>query len=298
MNATTVETTEVTDESTAPIEYEKGSWQDSLQKASNLFTRSVKAKGTASKMLWKGAKEGIEGWLPNSATDVSGEGLYGDVIEALGTSRKGDASKIKTVAIAVRTHSLDLSAYDNLSKAYGAARALTVLADQHIVEDDAAEEAVSKIEAPKTTGSVEGAALILLSKGIDGAVVAILDGLGANNEAAHKSFMRAVAAEVADRIKANKPKPAPKAPAAPKAGATAAKKAGAKKATPIKTAATKGKPAAKGKPVRAAEPVEPTIEEPVDETDDLDVDETVEAVETPAVPVAKKAKARPVRRQR
>lgn len=312
---TTETTTTETVESTEPIAYEKGSWQEALQKSSNLLDRSAKARKTASNLLWKGAKEGIENWLPESTTDVSAEGLYGDVIEALGKSRKGDASKIKTVAVAVRTHGLDLSVYPNLSKAYAEATRLTKTVAVQAEEDDAAEEAIAQIEAPKTTSSIEGAAAILLSKGVDGAVVAILDALGKTNEAAHRAFMRAVSTEIAARVQANKPKPAPKAPAAPKAGATASTGKGAKKASAPVASKTKGKPVGtakkasapvaevedKGEPV--SEPVEAGTEDVFDieaEADALDAEETSadNAVETPEVPVAKKAGRPVVRRPR
>lgn len=286
-------------ESTEPIVYEKGSWQEALQKSTNLKTRAGKANKTASVLLWKGARDGIEGWLPNSATDVSGEGLYNEVIEALGTGRKGDASKIKTVAIAVRKHSLDLASYANLSKAYAAAIDLTKGSEQRAKEDDAAETAVAAIEPPKTTSSVDGAALLLLSKGVDGAVVAILDALGANNEAAHRAFARAMATEIASRIQAAKPKPAPKTPKpAP------VKKAAAKKAAAPVAAKAKGKPVGKPAAKKAAAPVEDVaVEDEGGSAGDLfDEIEGTEAeanvVETPAVPVAKKAGKPVVRRPR
>lgn len=304
----TENTTTETVESTEPIAYEKGSWQEALQKSSNLLDRSAKARKTASNLLWKGAKEGIEGWLPESATDVSGERLYGDVIEALGKGRKGDASKIKTVAVAVRTHGLDLSVYPNLSKAYAEATRLTKTVAVQAEEDDAAEKAIESIEAPKTTGSVEGAAALLLSKGVDGAVVAILDTLGAKNEAAHRAFMRAVSTEIAARVQANKPKPAPKAPAAPKAGATASTgKAGVKKATAPVASKTKGKPVKgtaskpaapvaedtdKGEPI--TDPVDAGTAEVEDIFDEIEAEDT--AAEAPA-PVAKKKAGRPVVRR-
>lgn len=278
--------TENSTETTEPVAYEKGSWQEALQKSSIRLDQSAKARKIASTLLWKGAKEGIEGWLPESTTDVSAEGLYGDVIEALGRSRKGDASKIKTVAVAVRVHSLDLSTFPNLSKAYAAARALTVVADQQDEEDNAADEAIASIEAPKSTSSVEGAAALLLSKGVDGAVVAILDALGKENEAAHRAFLRAVSVETSSRVKAKADAVAAekKAVSDAKRAEEAAKKAAqpkpAKKAAaPVATKA-KGKPASKGKPVKAAEPEVEATEE----------DGSENAVETPDVPVANKAK--------
>lgn len=249
-------TTAVTD--TDKVTYEKGSWQDTLDKSATLLDRSASARKKASALLWQGAQAGIEDWLPNAGKDASAEGLYGQIIDIMGTARKGDASKIKTVALAVKDNGLVLSTFDNLSKAYAEATRLTKTVKTHAAEDEAAEAAVEALAeaAPKTATTAESAAAILLAKGIDGAVVAILDALGANNEQAHRAFMRSVSTEIAARVQAAKPKPAPKAPKAPKGNATPAKKAPAKKAV-AKDGATKAKPVAKAKaaPVAKAEPV-------------------------------------------
>lgn len=275
----------VADTTDAPT-YTKGSWQDHLQQSSTLLTRSTNARKRASALLWQGAQEGIETWLPNSDDDVSGEGLYAEVMEALGTSRKGDASKIKTVALAVKEHNLVLATFPNLSKAYAEATRLTKTVQQEADEDDAAEKAIASIEAPKTTGSVDGAAALLLSKGIDGAVVAILDALGPKNEAAHRSFMRAVSTEVAARVAANKPAPAKKA-SGPKAGATQATgeattkpkaevKSGKAKAKPVATSASKGDPNKKALPPKAAAKAKPAPAAPVEDEVDLSATEVDE----------------------
>ena len=237
--------------------YEKGSWQDTLDKSATLLDRSASARKKASALLWQGAQAGTEDWLPNAGKDASAEGLYGQIIDIMGTARKGDASKIKTVALAVKDNGLVLSTFDNLSKAYAEATRLTKTVKTHAAEDEAAEAAVEALAeaAPKTATTAESAAAILLAKGIDGAVVAILDALGANNEQAHRAFMRSVSTEIAARVQAAKPKPAPKA-TKPKGAATPAKKAPAKKAV-AKDGATKAKPVAKAKaaPVAKAEPV-------------------------------------------
>jgi hypothetical protein len=293
----------MTDENTISS-YEKGSWQEKMGKSATLLDRSTKARKQASALLWQGAVEGIEGWLPNASTDVSAEGFYGEVLDILGTPRKGDASKIKTVALAVKNNGLVLSVYPNLSKAYAEATRLTKTVAQEKDEDDAAEKAIAAIDAPKTTGSIEGAAALLLSKGVDGAVVAILDALGANNEAAHRAFMRAVSTEIAARVQAAKPKPA--AQAGPKAGATQATKgkAGAKatvkdgttKAKPAPVSKSKGDPNAKAlppkaKPVAQTKPSEP-VTEPVHVGDDTPDHTDAEAQSAPV----KKTVARPVKR--
>lgn len=248
-NTSTTETTAHT--------YAKGSWQESLEKSAVLMGKSTEARKKASALLWSGAQAAIAEWTPKADTDSTGETLYGSIIDVLGTKRKGDASKIKTVAVATVRHGLVLASHENLSKAYAEAIRLTKTVADEAAEDDAAEKAIEALAAnvPNSTTTVEGAALILLGKGIDGAVVAILDALGANNEAAHRAFMRALSSEIADRVQAAKPKPVAKA-AGPKTGATQATKAAAPKAT-VADGATKAKatPAKKAAPKAKATPV-------------------------------------------
>ncbi len=249
-------TPEVEQEPAKPAVFEQGTWQRAMQRSAALFDRSTGDRKKASGLLWQGAQSAIADWENTSDVDVHAENLYADVLDILGAPRKGDASKIKTVALAVKNHGLVLSTYPNLSKAYAEATRLTKTVKQDKADDDAAEKAVEALadQVPNTTSTVDGAALLLLSKGIDGAVVALLDALGKNNEAAHRSFIRAVSAEVASRVQAAKPKPEPKAPAAPKAGATKATpaKSGAAKA---KAVPTKAKPAAaKATPAKKAVP--------------------------------------------
>jgi hypothetical protein len=272
----------------APVEFEKGTWQATLRESSTLLDRSAKARNRASALLWAGAQTGIESWIDDPSEDVSAEGLYATVMEALGKSRKGDASKIKTVALAVLNNGLEMGQFDNLSKAYAEASRLTKTVRVEAEEDNAAEAVIASIEAPKTASTLESAAALLLSKGVDGAVVAILDLL--ETEPAQRSFMRAVSTEVASRVQAKaaaekaakdaerakekeardaerEAKQAEREAAAAeraKTKAAAAKKAStkpktaAKKAAPAK-ASTTGKPApakAKPAPVRAkARPV-------------------------------------------
>lgn len=313
--STDTSTTGTTDE--APV-FEKGTWQNHLQTSVSLHDKSVKARKRASALLWQGAQEGIETWLPTASTDVSAEKLQQDALAALGTARKGDASKIKTVALAVVQHGLVLAAFPNLAKAYAEATRLSKTVQQEADEDDAAEKAVEAIDVPKSTTTVEGAAAILLSKGVDGAVVAILDALGADNEAAHRAFMRAVSTEIAARVQAKKPKPTPKA--GPKAGAT---QATGSKATPkatIKDGKAKAKPVAKGakaKPVAKSAtkgdpnkrvlPSKASVNDGIESSSDKGEpitepvhagDEVPDHTEAPA-PVAKKAvrRATPVRRK-
>lgn len=277
-----------------PVTYEKGSWQEHLAQSATLLDRSAKARKRASSLLWQGAQEGIANWLPDSDTDRSGESLYNEVLDILGKPRKGDASKIRTVALAVKEHGLVLSVHPNLSKAYAEAVRLTQTVRAHAAEDDAADEAIALIEVPKSTTTVEGAAAILLSKGVDGAVVAILDALGAKNEQAHKAFLRAVSTEIAARVQANKPKPAPKAPAKAKGKAQVATTGTSPKAA-VKTAGTKAKakPTKKAAPVKKATPV-PVAAASKGEPVSAPVHAGGESVAVPNVPVSAKPKAKPV----
>jgi hypothetical protein len=291
--------------------FDKGTWQEALQRSANLLDRSTKARKQASSLLWTGAQTAIEEWLPGADTDVSGENLYNEVLDILGKPRKGDASKVRTVAVAVKDHGLVLTIHPNLSKAYAEAVRLTKTKQVHEDEDTAADKAIEALaeNIPHSTTTVEGAALILLSKGIDGAVVAILDALGHGNEAAHRSFMRAVSTEIAARVQAAKPKPAPKAPATAKGSAKPATGSSPKAA--VKTAGTKAKPAkgtkakpvpvssSKGDPNKRALPAKAKPVQPATADKGAPISEPVEAgheaVDTPTVPVKQAAtKAKPV----
>jgi len=249
-------------------EVEAGSWQESLVKSAALLVKSDKDRKRASATLWDGAKKGIETWLPNSAEDESAEKFSDEVLSLLGKERKGDASKIKTVALAVKNNGLDLDAQPNLSKAYAEARRLTTVAVAHNEEDEAAEEVISNINAPKTASTAEAAAKIVLSKGVDEAARLLLDALGDQNHAAHRSLLRAFTQEVSGRVKAEREaevnarkeqaeakRAEREAAAASKAKAKpAAKKASSKvtkKAEPTEAKA-KAKPAAKASTAKAA----------------------------------------------
>jgi hypothetical protein len=220
-----------------------------------LQDRVKKGSTRASAMLWEGAQQAISQWAPKSDRDENGDKLRAAVIEALGKSRKGDASKIVTVALAVRNNDLELSTFSSLTKAYAAATALSPKARKvQADEDKAADEAVSAISAPKSTSSPEGAAKIVLAKGVDEAARLLLNELGAENIAAHRAFMRAISQEIAGRIPKPAPKPAKKAAPKKAAKKAVAKKAPAKrapaKASVAQRVSTKAKPVAvKAKPV-------------------------------------------------
>lgn len=263
-------------------------WQDTLATSVKKAEQGAKYKKLAGQLLWDGAQAAITEWIDGADSDDEGEQLQADVNEAMGNSRKGDASKIKTVALAVVGSGLVLAEYDNLSKAYAEAIKRTKTVKVHAAEDEAADEAVQNINAPKTATKAEGAALIVMATGVDEAARLLLAALGTENHAAHKAFLRAIAQEAAGLI----PKPEPKPKAEPKA--KTAKKASAKPASEKAKAPAPAK--AKAKPVKkAAKKVapEPDLEEPTVEADDMFADLDDEADEAPA-PVKKAAK--PVRR--
>lgn len=189
--------------------FEKGTWGAALQQAVALKERSTKDNKRSGTLLWTGAKGAINEWAQDAATDPEAEDLYANLLDIMGTKRRGDASKIGAVARAVAGHGLDLEDFDSLSKAYAAARALTQTAPQDAADDSVADDVTSSIDAPKTASTAEAAAKVLLSKGVDGAVVAIFDALTSATgddtdkaEAAIRSFLRAATTEAADRVKA------------------------------------------------------------------------------------------------
>jgi hypothetical protein len=269
MSETTNETTNEATVTTGGQIYAAGSWGDMLAKSSTLKARAGKADKQAGVLLWNGAKGAISEWT-ESKIDTTGETLYNDVIAALGRSRKGDASKIKLVALAFTQHGLDLTAHDGLSKAYAEARRLLQINVRNDSDDEIAEELTAAIDAPKTASSLSSAAAMLLANGIDAAVVALLDKIKdaadddqAKTESAYRSFLRAGTAEVAARVKfvadqASKAKheanEATRAEREEQAAARKAAQAAKVKATPVKAAAksapVKATPAAK-KPVPA-----------------------------------------------
>lgn len=272
-------------------EFDKGSWQSTLKRSADLQIKSSNDRKKASILLWDGAKAGINSWNEETASeDVSGENLYNEVLKALGKSRKGDASKIKTVAVAVRNHGLSLVAYPNLAKAYTEAVRLTKTVQTEADEDSAAEKAVEALakEAPDSTGTPEGAAKIVLSTGLDEAARLLLDALGATNEAAHRALLRAIAQEIAGRVKpvvkAASTKPKTGATKAATGGATASPKATVKSGA----AKTKAAPVTAG----AATPAKAEAPAPKVKTKAAPVKST--KAEAAPVDEATKAKAKPV----
>lgn len=264
----------------------EAAWVEDLKKSATLKDRAGKATKQAGILLWKGAKVAITDH--DSSLDPDGEALYNEVKEALGgESRRGDASKVRTVAIAV-DGGLDLAEtvvkagkkilkYQTLSAAYAEAVRLTKTVAEEAVEDNAAEVAISEIDAPKTASTPESAALVLLSKGVDGAVVAILDALngptGENNVAAHRAFLRALTSEVAARVKPIKPEKVE----ADEAAKPVQPKRKPTKTAPVKATATKSKPVQKDVRDEAVQDDEQDMFSDVDSADDS-ADDSVDDV--------------------
>ena len=290
-------------------------WREDMKQAGALKDQSESNNKAAGERLWTACKIAVAEWV-NGDNGDNGEALYAEFVESYGSKRKGECSKMRTVALAVRDNGLVAGEWRNLGAAYKEAQRLTKTVVEESIEDDAAESATAAAAAaaPKSTSTPEGAALIVLSKGVDEAARLLLDALGAEDEAAHRALLRAVSNEIAGRVK-------PKAKAAPKAGP----KAGAVesngtdtpvKATPVKAKAKPVKAEGEGAPVKAtpvkatpvkAKPVKaaPIKAKPVesedlfDELSDLDDDTTaVEAapVKAKATPVKAKPVKRPIKR--
>lgn len=279
---TTPDLTDATGEVPTPTEnpskeeFPKGSWQATVQQSSVLFKRSGDAKKRASTLLWQGATSAISEWETQSDTDVNGEGLATELLIIMGTARKGDVSKIKTVALAVKNNGLDTANWPNLSKAYGEAIRLTKTAVVEKEEDHAGDEVIAAIseDAPKTASTVESAMrlAIALAGDFDEFFRVFGDTIdsGGSNVEAQRAALRSHAQDVSGRAK---PAPAP-APAADEAktGATPSKGKAPVKAA-AKKAPSKPKPAAT-KPAEAPAEVDPFAE--VDAED---------AAEAPVAPV-------------
>lgn len=294
-------TENTTPESAEATEFEKGTWQGTLHQSAILLDRSKKGRERAGALLWKGATDAIGAW--DSDGDPSGENLYSEAMAALGgPSRKGDASKIKTVALAVRNHGLDMVTFPTLAKAYAEAIRLTKTVQEQAAEDDAAEKTVEQIatDAPKSSSTPEGAALIVLAQGLDEAARLLLDALG-KDSAVHRAFVRAVAQEVAGRV----PKPEPKvAKATTKTPVTKSAKATVKtgKAKPtIKAKAEAAKallaeseeaPSAKAAPIKG-EKAKPVVKAKVRKPAEIPAPENTEPVK---ITKPKTVLAKPVRK--
>jgi hypothetical protein len=263
--------TTTTTESTEQVTYEKGTWQADLDRSVKMADKGQEFKKKAGALLWKGATTAINHWTDEADNDQQGEGLAADLLAVMGNSRKGDVSKIKTVALAVRNKGLRLDDYPNLSKAYTAARALTVVAEEHADEDDVLtsvmETVAEQAKSVNVQATKEQAALVLFADGEDEAFRVIGDMLGSDD--ARRAALRAFAADISGRVaevKAAEKAKADEAKAAKKAEVDKAKaekaqakakadeeKAAAKKAA-AKTTTAKPKATAKATTAKATAP--------------------------------------------
>lgn len=233
-------------------------FEKTLHEAAKAFANAEKATTKGGTLLWQGTQEAFSSW--DASKDEDGTGLYESVKGALGESRKGDASKIRTVALAAKAGKIDLDDYDSLSKAYTAATEAGKKAEARDEEDRAADEAVQSLNAPDEATTAEAAAKIVLESGVDDAARILLDTLGPDNVAAHRAFARAVSEEIAGRITEVK-----KAEAAKKKAEADAKKA-EREAQDERKAQVAAEQAEKARAQRAAE------EADLDAQDDLDLD--------------------------
>lgn len=255
-------------------------FEKTLHEAAKAFANAEKATTKGGTLLWQGTQEAYEAW--DASKDEDGTGLYESVKGALGESRKGDASKIRTVALAAKAGKIDLDDYDSLSKAYTAATEAGKKAEARDEEDRAADEAVQSLNAPDEATTAEAAAKIVLESGVDDAARILLDTLGPDNVAAHRAFARAVSEEIAGRITEVK-----KAEAAKKKKAEAEKKKAEREAQDERKAQVAAEQAEKARAQRAAEEVD------LDAQDDLDLDLDVAVSAEEFMAVAPKPKAAP-----
>ncbi len=233
-------------------------WRKEMEAAAKLRDSADSSIGRATSKVWNACRGGVTEWLSgNAADDGNADELHGEFIELYGKARRGDCSKMRTVALAARDHGLNLDEFESLSKAYASARALVVVKQQHADEDEIGEatsEAIAKT-APKTATSVDSAAMILLSRGFDETARALVEALEANSPDPTKaalSLIRAISEENTARAKAAKAADAEAKAAARAEAADAAK------------AETKGKDKAKTKAVTAPSAKAPEKSAPKD----------------------------------
>lgn len=103
-------------------------WLDLLvqsRTAADEAARAAALRKQAGEYMWAGAKAMIEEW--NCDLDPDADLLYRQAVDAIGKARKGQASKIRTVALAVRDLDLHPDCYGSLSEAYRNARRLATV---------------------------------------------------------------------------------------------------------------------------------------------------------------------------
>mgnify|MGYP003502974307 FL=1 len=251
----------------------------------------------ASKTLWQGAVMVIDNRDPQ---DKDRSTLAQNVIDAMGKHRKGDASKIKKVALAA-DRGLDIRDYPNLSKAYNAACAIIdPKVDKDAADVAAADSIAATIDPAKPELSPEdAAAALVLSKGMRTAAVLLLDALKEDAQAG-RGLLVALTTEMAQRADYAKQKAAAeKVPGTPRKQED---KGGAAPATVAAPVAAPTKPTKPTKPKPAAEPAEPTIDlmfgdaSPVKpKTEPKPKPKTVMVKKTAPVKTKVKVKAKPVK---
>ena len=251
----------------------------------------------ASKTLWQGAVMVIDNRDPQ---DKDRSTLAQNVIDAMGKHRKGDASKIKKVALAADL-GLDIRDYPNLSKAYNAACAIIdPKVDKDAADVAAADSIAATIDPAKPELSPEdAAAALVLSKGMRTAAVLLLDALKEDAQAG-RGLLVALTTEMAKRADYAKQKAAAeKVPGTPRKQEDKGDAAPATVAAPV---AAPTKPTKPTKPKPAAEPAEPTIDlmfgdaSPVEpKTEPKPKPKTVMVKKTAPVKTKVKVKAKPVK---
>lgn len=187
-------------------------WQEIMGRSVELMEQSSKDRKEASRLLWESAKRAIVEWMPNTSHDPDGDELYEKIRDILGKSRKGDASKIRIVAVHHVAGNIYMFDYDNLAQAYKAVKAF-IDADLERLEreweDQTAQKATEVLSQQSSAAiSMHEAATKVLSDGVDNAAVALLSALdrannGEHNAPAHQAFVRAIVAEVSARDKAH-----------------------------------------------------------------------------------------------
>lgn len=229
-------------------------WRIALQQAGLQKDEARANTKEAGQAAWAAARAGIEEWLTVKGADPEAQAFHGEVLRYYGKARKGEASKIRTIALATANNVLDPNAYRTLGAAYAAALKLTKIADVNATEDAAlaasaaALAALAALEAASApTGTPESMASTIMALGAKKAVTLMLDALGEDNLPAHRALLRELSKQVGERNEKAQAKTAASTPAKPAKDKTVPK-ADVKPAAPAKPAKTKPAPA---KPAKA-----------------------------------------------
>jgi hypothetical protein len=223
-------------------------WRIALQQAGLQKDEARANTKEAGQAAWAAARAGIEEWLTVKGADPEAQAFHGEVLRYYGKARKGEASKIRTIALATANNVLDPNAYRTLGAAYAAALKLTKIADVNATEDAAlaasaaALAALAAASAP--TGTPESMASTIMALGAKKAVTLMLDALGEDNLPAHRALLRELSKQVGERNEKAQAKTTASTPAKDKT----VPKADVKPAAPAKPAKTKPAPA---KPAKA-----------------------------------------------